>query len=389
MMGFLQRQLERAAELAGYHVHRSVNPLGSVWQVRPPLLGFERRAEVPIVVEQAGDPIDASLVDSVFSFLERIPPFYDDAVPEPLRIDGLWRSFLQKERPSQIECLGSGDRERYRELLTDLFFNELSRGLQNYGIARAGEPVSFELRVDCDAFERLSDRSWEELATNARYRLAGWRGERGIVRNTDPQHGIQATHLLNLARAFGVPSERLTILDLGSGYGGLAEKIYTFSDTPPLQILVDIPLNLTTAYVYLAHTFGPERVELIADASELERIDRSRVAFVLVPSCFSDALATSVRWDLVHNAKSLSEMELRTADYYVSRFVDEDCLAFIETNSNRPGTTSFEGTSETLSRQISVPDTHVLLSRFPDSRVGRYATSVYLRRASLTLPPAL
>ena len=381
MIDWLERQFVRFARLAGYTVHRSVHPLGSMWQVRPPLLGLERTADVPRVVEQAGEPLDPALVDRVFAFLERVPPFYDEGVAEPLRIDGLWRNFLIEERPSQIACLESGDRERYRRLLQDLFFNELSLGLQNFGIARAGEPVSFELRVDCDAFERISDRSWEALATNERFRLAGWQSPRGIVRNTDPQHGIQATHLLNLARAFELAPERLTILDLGSGYGGLAEKIHAWSPTPPLQILLDIPLNLTTAYVYLAHSFGPDRVRLVDDPDALAHVDRDETPFVLVPSCFTDALARSLRWDLVHNAKSLSEMEPCTARYYVSKLVPES-LALVETNSNRPGTTSFEGKAETLARDLEIPSTHALLSRFPDSRVGRYATSVYLRRGA-------
>ena len=45
-------------------------------------------------------------------------------------------------------------------------------------------------------------------------------------------------------------NDSCTILDLGSGMGGLAEMLH-YSENIEKIILVDIPLNLVTAYYYL------------------------------------------------------------------------------------------------------------------------------------------
>jgi hypothetical protein len=381
------RLLARAARIAGYNLNSMLNPLGSVWQRAPLLMTLERTARVPRVIAQDGVPIDRALVARALRFFERVPAFYGDDTPAPLAIRGAWRSLLTKERAKQLECIANKDVDGYLALATHLFSNELSSGLANFGVTPIGRPVRFELRVDCEAFERVSDRSVDALATNSRYPAVGMPVEKGVVRNSDPQHGVQATHILNLAKALRIPTDELVLLDLGSGYGGLSEKIHAWCASPPLQILVDIPLNLTTAYIYLAHTFSEDAVLLIDDPKGLAQVDRKRVKFLLVPSCYTDELAKRFEWHMVHNAKSFSEMDADTVAYYVSRLIKPSTSAFIETNSNRKGSTNYGEHREVLARNLPVPDSHVLLSRFPDTRMSRYVTSVYLNRALFAAMP--
>jgi hypothetical protein len=384
MFKLSSRWLQRAARVAGYNVNSMVNPLGSVWQRAPQLMSLEPRGSIPPVVAQEGVPLARSLIERVLRFFDRVPPFYADDTPPPLAIGGAWRTLLTQERARQLDCIRRKDADGYHELASRLFYNELSTGLSNFGMTPLGQPARFELRVDCDAFERVSDRPFSDLATNARFPGWGIRVDQGIVRNADPQHGVQASHILNLARALSVDPRELTVLDLGSGYGGLAEKLRAWSEPAPFQILLDIPLNLTTAYIYLAHTFSEEAVQLIDDPADLARVDRGRVRFLLVPSCFTDELARAFDWHILHNAKSFSEMDPDTVAFYTSRLVKPSTLAFIETNSNRRGSLNYGEHRETLARQIPVPASHVLMSRFPDTRLSRYVTSVYLRRSTLS-----
>jgi hypothetical protein len=364
-----------------------VNPLGSVWQRAPALMALESKAKVPRVVECDGVPIPRSLVARAMRFFDKVPPLYDDSTPPPLAIGGAWRALLLRERATQLSYIRSKDVDGYHALAAKLFSNELSAGLANFGVTRAGEPVRFELRVDCDAFERVSDRPFHDLATNPRFPAAGLPTAKGVVRNSDPQHGVQATHILNLARALSIAPDQLVLLDLGSGYGGLAEKLHAWSPRPPFQILVDIPLNLTTAYIYLAHTFSEETVALIDDPKDLRAIDRSRVKFALVPTCYTEELSQTFDWHILHNAKSFSEMDRDTVAFYASRLIKPSTSALIETNSNRMGSLNYGDHREMLARDLPVPDTHVLLSRFPDTRLSRYVTSIYLNRALFAAAP--
>jgi hypothetical protein len=388
MFKLSSRWLHRAARVAGYNVNSMVNPLGSVWQRAPLLMNLELRSKVPRVVALEGEPIPRSLIERVLRFFELVPPFYAEDIAEPLSIRGAWRTLLTQERARQLDCIRRQDVDGYHALATRLFYNELSTGLTNFGITPVGHPARFELRVDCDAFERVSDRPVSDLATSARYPGWGIPVERGIVRNADPQHGVQASHILNLTRALSIDPRALTVLDLGSGYGGLAEKLHAWSESPPFQVLVDIPLNLTTAYIYLAHTFSAEAVQLIDDPADLVRVDRERVRFLLVPSCFTEELARAFDWHILHNAKSFSEMDADTVAFYTSHLLKPSTRAFIETNSNRTGSLNYSDHRETLARHIPVPASHRLLSRFPDTRLSRYVTSVYLHRSLLGSDPS-
>jgi hypothetical protein len=343
-------------------------------------MNLEPSARIPRVVEQKGVPIPRSLVERALRFFDRVPPLYDESTPAPLAIRGAWRALLLEERAQQLECIRTKDVDGYLALATRLFSNELSAGLSNFGVTRLGQPVRFEMRVDCEAFERVSDRPLHDLATNARYPAWGMPSKSGIIRNSDAQHGVQATHILNIARALSIDPSELTLLDLGSGYGGLSEKLHAWSPSPPLQILVDIPLNLISAYIYLAHTFSEGVVQLVDDPRELARVDRRSTRFLLVPSCYTDELSATFEWHVLHNAKSFSEMDPDTVAFYLSRLLKASTLAFIETNSNRMGSLNYGEHREVLARHLPIPDTHVLMSRFPDTRLSRYVTSVYLNR---------
>jgi hypothetical protein len=384
MLKLPSRLLSRAARVAGYNVNLMLNPLASVWQRAPLLMSFEPMARIPRAVAFEGVPIKRTLVAQALRFFDKVPAFYDEKTPLPLAIGGAWKTLLLADRTRQLECIRNKDVDGYHALSTGLFYNELSLGLANFGITPVGQPIRFELRVDCEAFERVSDRPLDDLSTNARYPSWGMPTKNGVIRNSDPQHGVQATHVLNVGRALSIEPKELVVLDLGSGYGGLSEKVHAWSESPPFQILVDIPLNLITAYIYLAHTFSEEAVTLIDDPKDLARVDRTRVKFLLVPSCYTDELARAFDWHILHNAKSLSEMDADTVAYYMSRLVKSSTRAFIETNSNRTESLNYGEHRDLSARNFPIPDSHVLLSRFFDTRPNRFATSVYLNRSSLS-----
>lgn len=157
----------------------------------------------------------------------------------------------------------------------------------------------------------------------------------------------------------------------------------------PLRIvLADIPLNLTTAFVYLAHIFGVERVRLVSSIEQLRNVaehDGPDTFFILVPTIFVKHAGELFQFDVLNNAGSMSEMDIETVRYYLNSLVKSGLKYFIETNSNLPGTRNWDHI-EVLSREIErmMPPTHKLLGRWHcglDER--RYVTSVYVNNTLL------
>ena len=176
--------------------------------------------------------------------------------------------------------------------------------------------------------------------------------------------------LLKNAKIDGTPA----VLDLGSGYGGLAEKIMVWSNGMITMFLIDIPLNLTTAYAYLARIFGTDRVTLVSSKEQLEKIKLESGKFILVPTLLVPEL--KINFDIINNTHSFSEMDLPTVKYYLKTLVTPKTSYLIGTNVNIPRHV-FAGHLEIMSCDFPVPKTHKLLTRFADGIQSRYVTSIY------------
>ena len=188
------------------------------------------------------------------------------------------------------------------------------------------------------------------------------------------------------ALARSLHKENIAIMDLGSGFGGAVEFLSNWSEQPLNMILVDIPLNLTTAYAYLGTNFGQNRVRLVTEAKSLSNIfpieNLSETIFTLVPTIFVKELIQLQTIDILHNAASFSEMDFLTVEYYIRTLVSSRLTYVVETNSNRAGSLNYGGHEEVLSRDIErlLSDTHDLLARFPGRHFSRYVTSLYKAR---------
>lgn len=334
------------------------------------------------------DTVPDEVVQDIFEFFARIPPFYEESIRPELQISGAWhREVLEPERPQQLALIQSGDKVGYRALLQDLFFNELVSGLSLYHRFGKQSFAHPDFASDLDLFELITGRDRSSLAHEDRWRRWGVRLGKGIVSYADPVYGIQANAVLILVEAVGTGSP--VVMDLGSGYGGLAERLVLWSPRPLDIVLVDIPLNLTTAYAYLAGVLGRKRVELVssiarAETRLLERdgLEESRVT--MIPSSFLGDLER-LKVDVLHNAHSFSEMDEATVSFYLATLVNAGVQYIVETNTNKPGSTNWGGHQEVLSGfiQSELEDSHLLLGRFSESGRTRYVTSVYLSRSLL------
>lgn len=324
------------------------------------------------------------IVGEIMSFFERVDPFYEGVDIPELKIGGTWRNDLMTRRGTQLRLIASRDREGYRILQERMFFNELVFGLWTYGYYKEGIVAPDDFLAACNRFQNLTGTPVSQYASppvQASWGLAA--DEHRVVRFTDPDQCTQAFNILNLVAALHA-KRKVTVADLGSGFGGMAEKLALMASQPLNIILIDIPMNLVTAYGFLARIYGMDRVKLVSRREEVASITESSAfqgpdfAFFLIPSLFIESISQNVSIDILNNSASLSEMDFHTIRYYLETLVTDRLEFFIETNSNVPADNC--GHLEVASSSFPVPSSHALLGRF--WYTGRYFLSLYGKLAA-------
>ena len=130
-------------------------------------------------------------------------------------------------------------------------------------------------------------------------------------------------------------NDSCTILDLGSGMGGLAERLH-YSENIEKIILVDIPLNLVTAYYYLKRGLANKSKISIASSYEdaIEGLTSKEIDICLIPTCFFPCLKDNISIDILSNFHSFSEMYIDTVNYYLSN-LPKSIEIICQANSNK------------------------------------------------------
>jgi len=120
-----------------------------------------------------------------------------------------------------------------------------------------------------------------------------------------------------------------TVLELGSGYGGLARILKLLH--PGVRIVMcDLPETLYLCYVYLRRHFPACTFEAMTQPGKLPTAD-----FVFVPAPLATCLAGS-SFDVAVNTCSLSEMTQLACDYYL-RIIENDIKVDYFHHLNRIG----------------------------------------------------
>ena len=98
--------------------------------------------EFKLEVQPAGkvDELNLNAANTIIEFASKLDFFYEGAeLRKELRIDGAWKNFLMKERKTQSkiykETKNTMAIARFHQ---EMFFNELIKGLWNYGYVNRG-----------------------------------------------------------------------------------------------------------------------------------------------------------------------------------------------------------------------------------------------------------
>jgi hypothetical protein len=126
---------------------------------------------------------------------------------------------------------------------------------------------------------------------------------------------------LNLLYAFAPRSESkvTTLLEIGGGYGRLAEAAFNIFGRTLQYVMVDaVPASLYYARKYLTYACPDARIGFYYDTGS-ECFDVSRYDIAIVPAWHFERLNT-LRYDICVNIESMQEMNQDHVDYYLNLF---------------------------------------------------------------------
>lgn len=337
-------------------------------------LSYRRPQRIAAPDIQPPDTRLHAIASEVVGFFGSVPPFYGPDTPAPLQIGGAWRADLLERRRRQMALVAEGDAIAYASLLGTLFRSELVAGLWNYRYFSPRQRVDARVYADLDDVALETGRLPEDLADDSRvFGEWGLAIDGGVVKYTDPMHAAQASRVLA-----AVPIAGSVVWDIGSGFGGMARYLTRWTDRPLTVVLLDIPLNLTTAYAYLRYHAPEWDVRLIACPADLTaRVSDRRI--LCVPTVYGPEARAACPASIIHNAQSFSEMDAETVAFYLAALVAPETRVVIETNAARPAVNSGghrEVSQLEIATCLSRAFTPLATSRL---RGTRYTTTTFLR----------
>ena len=358
---------------------------------RKPALPKTVISSKPYFLKQSEEKISLEIVEEIFSFFDVIDPFYEGMnVKKELRIEGAWKKILLDHRKNQLQSIRNKNFEKMQMLMENLFFNELVRGLWNWryydGAISLKLNLPYQFADESQVFEKITSTPVDWLASSEYFDVWGAKTKKGVIKYPSLNHGIQAFNIKNLIGTFKSKNKNnIKVLDLGSGYGGMAEYLMRYKPEFDQEIsifLMDIPLNLTIAYGYLSKIFGTDNVFLIKSKKELSELNCNDQKIYLIPTCFIDSLYFNL--DIVNNFQSFSEMDISTVNFYIDQLTKNNPKFLIENNVNKPNSKNYSNFNENIVRNFKIPPQYSLLTRFSASETwSRYVTSIYVRNQSI------
>lgn len=279
------------------------------------------------------------IINEIFMFYEYIKPFYDKKIRSELQISGGWKEYLKKLRKNQIYAIETRDKKLYKSLLENMYRNELNYGLWNYEYFNKktiGGNLPIRMLLDLEKSSSLCNLKLEDMVDGSFGNPFGIKTKKGILTYMDGPNSYYATFCARILKNENL--EKNTFMDLGSGRGTLALKVSKFFDKPLRIILLDLPLNLTTAYAYVKMN-SDKKCYLLSKKNQLNFLTESNFKethFVFVPTSLSEDLAKNIKKiDLLFNHGSFSEMDYETIRFYLNLFAEGKSTNIYEINANK------------------------------------------------------
>jgi len=337
--------------------------------------------------------IDESIVNEIFDFFNVIEPFYSEDIRPELKIAGAWRKDFETRRTNQLNFIRTQDKEGYSNLIKSMMRNELIAGQWGIGyydkkILNTTAPNEF--LDNLKQYSNLTNHNLDVLDDGPFGGKWGVKVGNQLVTFRDPYKGVNAFNAAKILNFICEGEGGATYLDLGSGFGSDAIKVEKFSELPVRIILMDLPLNLTTAFAYVSMNAGKKCV-LISNADQLQEhliSNFSESEFIFIPtSLVEDFSKLGIKVDLMYNHGSFSEMDFDTISYYIKCLLNGTVKALFEVNSNAStldgnlsdNLLNYGGHVEVPSSKFPIPTNYKLVkSSLSINSYNRYVENLYI-----------
>jgi hypothetical protein len=311
-------------------------------------------------------------------FYENIP------LRQELQIAGAWHDDLLQRRPIQNKIYVDGNPQDVAKFHENMFFNELISGLWAYGYLDQ-DPKILKKSVNTLFSDYIEYKKIypSDSFISVKPSLPYWGFGEGVITPVDVWHSVQAHAVNDLHSLISRinTQKNLSFIEIGSGFGGLAEKLGK-ANIFDRFLLVDIPHNLVTAYYYLSQSFGEDVVELITSDEHLMRCLKNPLSkFILIPSCLVEVLSSLEGDYIFGNFGSFSEMDYETIEFYLNQLPSR-VLGIVQINSNSPTINSsshLEVISDDFPFRSDFIKVYAGKPCSSNASGGRYKISVYIK----------
>lgn len=329
--------------------------------------------------------VSKETLSEIFRFFREIDPFYTDELREELQI-GPWEKVLKNKRKNQLKAIRNEDENLYSELLDNLFRSELIIGLWQVGyfdehplgsIFSIKHTILLE-KIICNMYGKYEESWIVDGDFGKPWGVAISKNK--IATYNDISYYPYA---MNCAKILQSQSKDCPVfIDLGSGIGSVPLKTAKMLKTKSKIILIDVPLNLTTAYAFIK-TNSDYDCNLICSLDEFDKIKDNildATTFYFVPSSFIEKIPEIINEiDLLYNHGSFSEMKRITIDFYLEILTNRvKCNYVYEINSNNDVLNCVDH-NEIPSSDFGFPSHMKLISKYPHMTFpeDRYVCSLY------------
>jgi len=327
--------------------------------------------------------LKSEIVNEILKFYEKCNFFYENLnINQELKIGERWQNSLSTNNKKQIDTILNKNVDEIMILHEGMFYNCLVTGFIAYSYF---QDVKFNYSAilnflrDLDVY-KIMFKNFDDLPSNNQISMWGYKQKNNKINFSCISKEFQKHLILNTLKLLN-KKKKYNIIEIGSGFGALAERLFE-EDKINNLILLDIPSSLTTAFYYLSSRFGLDKVKILKSPSDIQKYydlgEEKKI--LLIPTCYYDFVKNIKNIDLLCNFASFSEMNFDTIKFYLENLPREVKL-IISTNNNAP--LFSHGHHDVMSDDFPIPKYFDLIFstiRLPFYQNWNYKTCVWLKK---------